>query len=182
MPLTGKQRHHLRALAHHLEPIVHVGHDGVSAPVLAQIDEALVAHELIKVRVSVDAPESREATAEAIAAGARAEIAQIIGRIVVVWRRRTTLKKKAKIALSADRVGGQKGSKGRTPGQRARAQAKTAAARSAKRRKLARARAPVRSGPSGGPGGSGGGAGQKRGGGGRARGNQSGRGGEGPRE
>ena len=136
MPLTGKQRQHLRALAHHLEPVVHVGHDGVTPAVLVQVDEALVAHELIKIRVSADAPSSREESADAIATGARAEIAQIIGRIVVLWRRRSVVKKKAKIALSPKGADGQKGSKGRAPGQRARAQAKTKAARSAKRRKL----------------------------------------------
>jgi RNA-binding protein len=140
MPLTGKQRQHLRALAHHLEPVVHVGHDGVTPAVLAQIDEALVAHELIKVRVSADAPSSREDSAEELATGTRAEVAQVIGRIVVLWRRRTPTKKKAKIALSPkSAAGGQKGSKGRAPGQRARAKAKTAAARTAKRQKLARA-------------------------------------------
>src|SRR5215471_18841528 len=113
MPLTGKQRHHLRALAHHLDPVVQIGHDGVTAAVLAQIDAALSAHELIKVRVGAESPSDRDEAAEAIAAGTRAEIAQIIGRVVVVWRRRDT-KKKAKIALSS-RPTAQKGSKGRPP-------------------------------------------------------------------
>ncbi|HVW28375.1 MAG TPA: ribosome assembly RNA-binding protein YhbY [Polyangiaceae bacterium] len=145
MALTGKQRHHLRALAHHLEPVVHVGHEGVSLAVVAQIDAALAAHELIKVRVSADSPDSREETAELIAAGTHSEIAQIIGRIVVVFRRRATSKasstrKKAKIALSPGGASsGQKGSKGRPPSQRAKAKAKTAAARAKKRQKLARA-------------------------------------------
>jgi RNA-binding protein len=133
MPLTGKQRHHLRALAHHLDPVVQIGHEGVSDAVLAQIDAALAAHELIKVRVGSESPLDRDEAAEAIAAGARAEIAQIIGRVVVVWRRRAT-QKKAKIPLSA-RSTAQKGSKGRPPGQRARAKARTAVARAAKRRK-----------------------------------------------
>ena len=135
MPLTGKQRHHLRALAHHLDPVVQIGHEGVSAAVVAQIDAALAAHELIKVRVGSECPLDREEAAEAIAAAARAEIAQIIGRVVVVWRRRpTATRKKAKISLSA-RPTAQKGSKGRPPGQRARAKARTAVARAAKRRK-----------------------------------------------
>ncbi|HEX4334827.1 MAG TPA: ribosome assembly RNA-binding protein YhbY [Polyangiaceae bacterium] len=163
MPLTGKQRQHLRALAHHLEPVVHVGHDGVTPPVLSQIEEALVAHELIKIRVSADAPATREESAEAMAAGARAEVAQIIGRIVVLWRRRPPTKKKAKISLSAK--GDQKGSKGRAPSQRARAKVKTAVARSAKRRKLARANVRGR-GRAGGSGGRGGGSAGSGGGGG----------------
>jgi RNA-binding protein len=147
MSLTGKQRQHLRALAHHLEPVVQVGHEGVSVAVLAQIEEALVAHELIKVRVGTESPSSRDEAATEIAEGAGAEIAQTIGRIIVVWRRReanaaTKQGKKAKIALSprggaAAGTKNQKGSKGRTPGQRMRAQAKTKATRAAKRRKLA---------------------------------------------
>jgi RNA-binding protein len=138
MALTGKQRHHLRSLAHHLDPIVHVGHDGVSPAVLSQIDEALVAHELIKVRISADSPTAREEAAELISAGTRSEIAQVIGRIVVVFRRRTA-KKKAKVALSPGGLSGQKGSKGRPPSQRAKAKEKTAIARAKKRQKLARA-------------------------------------------
>jgi len=138
MALTGKQRHHLRSLAHHLDPIVHVGHDGVSAAVLSQIDEALVAHELIKVRISADSPTGREEAAELISAGTRSEIAQVIGRIVVVFRRRTA-KKKAKVELSPGGLSGQKGSKGRPPSQRAKAKEKTAIARAKKRQKLARA-------------------------------------------
>ena len=135
MPLTGKQRHHLRALAHHLDPVVQIGHDGVTPAVLAQIDAALSAHELIKVRVGAESPSDRDEAAAAIAAGTRAEIAQIIGRIVVVWRRRDT-KQKPKIALSS-RPTAKKGSKGRPPGQRARAKARTKVAREAKRRKRA---------------------------------------------
>jgi RNA-binding protein len=138
MALTGKQRHHLRSLAHHLDPVVHVGHEGISPAVLAQIDAALAAHELIKVRISTDSPNDREEAAELISAGTKSEIAQVIGRIVVVFRRRTT-KKKAKVALSPAGLAGQKGSKGRPPSQRAKAKEKTAIARAKKRQKLARA-------------------------------------------
>jgi RNA-binding protein len=154
MALTGKQRHHLRSLAHHLDPVVHVGHEGISPAVLSQIDEALAAHELIKVRISSDSPDGREEAAELISAGTKSEIAQTIGRIVVVFRRRTT-KKKAKVALSPAGLAGQKGSKGRPPSQRAKAKAKTAVARAKKRQKRARAhqRAESRSrGSSGGEG------------------------------
>jgi len=145
MALTGRQRHHLRSLAHHLEPVVHVGREGISPAVLAQIDDALKTHELIKVRVGTDSPANREEAAGLIGAGTRSEIAQIIGRVIVVFRRRTT-KKKAKIALSPGAApSGQKGSKGRPPSQRAKAKAKTAVARAKKKQKLARAHAHARS-------------------------------------
>jgi RNA-binding protein len=140
MPLTGKQRHHLRALAHHLDPVVQIGHDGVTGAVVAQIDAALAAHELIKVRLGAECPMSRDEAAEAIAAGAHAEVAQIIGRVVVVFRRRP---KKAKVPLTPGKRT-QAGSKGRRPAARAKAKSKTATARAAKRRKREARRAPRR--------------------------------------
>jgi RNA-binding protein len=128
MPLTGKQRHHLRALAHHLDPIVQVGHEGLTEAVIAQIDEALAAHELIKVRIASESPVDREEAAARIAEGARAEVAQIIGRVVVVYRRRP---KKAKVAVPAGGASdasrgkrGKQGSKGRPPRARVRARKK----------------------------------------------------------
>ena len=137
MPLTGKQRHHLRALAHHLDPVVQVGHEGVTGAVVAQVDAALAAHELIKVRLSADGPGTRDEAAEALAAGARAEVAQIIGRIVVLFRRRP----KAKVPLTPGKRT-QEGSKGRLPGGRTKAKAKTASARAKKRAKREARRTP----------------------------------------
>ncbi len=51
MKLDGHQRRYLRSLAHHLKPIVQVGKAGLSPALLVAIDEALAAHELIKVRL-----------------------------------------------------------------------------------------------------------------------------------
>lgn len=96
MPLTGKQRHHLRALAHHLDPIVQIGHGGMTESVMAQIEEALAAHELIKIRLGTECPMDRDAVAEAIRVGARTEIAQTIGRVIVAFRRHA---KKPKVPL-----------------------------------------------------------------------------------
>ena len=47
--LSGAQRKHLRGLAHHVKPVVHVGKNGVTDPVLQEVEEALDSHELIKV-------------------------------------------------------------------------------------------------------------------------------------
>lgn len=137
MPLTGKQRHHLRALAHHLDPVVQVGHEGVTGAVVAQVDAALAAHELIKVRLAADGPETRDEAAQALADGARAEVAQIIGRVVVLFRRRP----KAKVPLKPGKRT-QEGSKGRLPGGRFKAKAKTAIARQKKRAKREARRTP----------------------------------------
>jgi RNA-binding protein len=89
MPLTSKQRQHLRALAHHLDPVATVGLAGVSDPVIEKVVEELENHELIKVRVTPEAPDDVKATADALAAGARAERVQVVGRIVVLYRRRS---------------------------------------------------------------------------------------------
>lgn len=97
--LTGKQRRFLRALAHHLEPVVQIGTNGVTPGVIAEIDRALRTHELIKVRVSADSPlEAREAV-EPIEAGTRSSAAQVIGRMLVLYRPR---KKDPKIVLPKD--------------------------------------------------------------------------------
>jgi RNA-binding protein len=86
--LTGKQRRHLRALGQQLGPTLHVGQEGVSEAVVRQADLQLEAHELIKVRVGDNAPEDRHATAESLARRTRAELAQVIGRTALLYRRR----------------------------------------------------------------------------------------------
>lgn len=88
MPLTSKQRRHLRGLAHHLDPVATVGVAGVSDAVLAKVREELEHHELIKVRISPDAPEPTRPTAEQVATGTGADLAQVIGHIAVLYKAR----------------------------------------------------------------------------------------------
>lgn len=81
-------RRRLRAAGHHLSPVVQVGKEGVTGPVLRQLDRALVDHELVKVKVGTESPEDRFATAEALLAGADgAWLAQILGRTMLLYRR-----------------------------------------------------------------------------------------------
>jgi RNA-binding protein len=86
--LTGKQRRHLRALGQQLTASLHVGHEGVSDPLVQQTDAQLEAHELIKIRIGDTAPEDRHATAEALAQRTRAHLAQVLGRTALLYRRR----------------------------------------------------------------------------------------------
>lgn len=88
MPLTSRQAKHLRALAHHVDPCVFVGAAGVSDAVIDKLDKELEIHELVKVHVDVDRDELR-AAADRLAAGTRSDVAQIIGKMVVVYRRRS---------------------------------------------------------------------------------------------
>jgi RNA-binding protein len=85
--LTGKDRSHLRALAHDLKPVVQIGVQGVTEGVLRAVDEALTTHELIKVRVSGEGGDLRAVGAE-LAAASRAHLAQVMGRMLLLFRRR----------------------------------------------------------------------------------------------
>lgn len=89
MPLTGKQRRALRALGHHLEPTVLVGKEGVSEGLRAAVEQALVDHELIKVKVGEGSPLDRHEVAEALAEATGAEVAQVLGRTLLLFKRNT---------------------------------------------------------------------------------------------
>jgi RNA-binding protein len=84
--LTPAQRKLHRADAHHLDPVVLVGGDGLSPAVKKEIDAALNAHGLIKVRVFSDDRSSREAMLQALADELGAAPIQHIGKLLVLWR------------------------------------------------------------------------------------------------
>ena len=88
MALKGKDRRRLRAAGHHLSPVVQVGQQGVTAGVIAAADQALLDHELVKVKISADAPLDRHEAAEALAKETRAEVAQVLGRTALLFRKR----------------------------------------------------------------------------------------------
>jgi len=83
--LSGKQRRKLRALAHHLEPVVLVGHGGVGPGVVSAVARALLDHELIKVRLHE--PEDKRALAEALAKATDASLCGLVGHTVILYRR-----------------------------------------------------------------------------------------------
>jgi putative YhbY family RNA-binding protein len=84
--LTSRERIHLKGRAHALEPIVQVGHGGLSDAVMGELERALTAHELIKVKINDADRHARHATAEAICARTGAAAVQQVGKIVVLWR------------------------------------------------------------------------------------------------
>ncbi len=86
--LTGSQRRYLRALAHPLKPIVQVGRSGLTAGVLGELGRALETHELVKVKVSPECPEEPADLASPIETALTAHVAQVIGRVLVVYRAR----------------------------------------------------------------------------------------------
>ena len=86
--LTGKQRRHLRALGHHLNAVVQIGHEGITDALVQAAGEQLEAHELIKVRVSENAPQDRHEAAELLARRCSAQVAQVLGRTALLYRPR----------------------------------------------------------------------------------------------
>ncbi|WP_081841166.1 ribosome assembly RNA-binding protein YhbY [Alicyclobacillus macrosporangiidus] len=85
--LTGKQIRALRALAHHLRPVVQVGKAGVTAGVIEQVEEVLDAQELIKVSVLDTSPLERDEVGDILVEETGASWVQSIGRTVVLYRR-----------------------------------------------------------------------------------------------
>ncbi|MFA6239708.1 MAG: ribosome assembly RNA-binding protein YhbY [Candidatus Hydrogenedentales bacterium] len=83
--LTSQQRRYLRSLAHHLEPIVYVGKQGITDALAQSAEEALHAHELIKVRFVDRKEEKKELTAE-LATRTSSLIAGIIGNVAMLYR------------------------------------------------------------------------------------------------
>lgn len=84
--LTGKQKRFLRAEAHHLTPIFQVGKGGVNGEMIKSIREVLEVRELIKVRILDNCEEDKNDVAKALATGARAELVQLIGLTVVLYK------------------------------------------------------------------------------------------------
>ncbi|MGC4087310.1 MAG: ribosome assembly RNA-binding protein YhbY [Polyangiaceae bacterium] len=99
-PLTGKQSRFLRALAHDRKPVVQIGHAGLTKPVLAAIEQALETHELIKVRVQADTGGEVRALVPELESALKANVAQVIGHTVLLYRRH---KKEPKIELPKDK-------------------------------------------------------------------------------
>jgi len=84
--LTPAQRKDHRAEAHHLDPVVMIGGDGLTAAVKKEVDLALNSHGLIKVRVFSDDRAAREAMFAALADELSAAPIQHIGKLLVLWR------------------------------------------------------------------------------------------------
>ncbi|MBM7649965.1 RNA-binding protein [Bacillus ectoiniformans] len=84
--LTGKQKRFLRSEAHHLSPIFQVGKGGVNDNMITQIAEALEVRELIKVSILQNCEEDKHDVAEALSKGAKAELVQLIGHTVVLYK------------------------------------------------------------------------------------------------
>ncbi len=95
MPLTSQQIRYLRGLTHHLQPVVMVGDKGLSENVMAEINNALEHHELVKIRLRTDR-DSRKAWIRQISESCGAEEVHVIGQVACFFKRN---KKKPVIEL-----------------------------------------------------------------------------------
>lgn len=84
--LNPAQRKQLRADAHHLQPVVIVGGDGLTDAVIGEADRALSAHGLMKVRVFSDDRLARQEMLQSLADRLDAAPVQHIGKLLVLWR------------------------------------------------------------------------------------------------
>ncbi len=84
--LTGKQKRYLRSRAHHLQPIFQVGKGGTNEHLIRHIEEALEVRELIKISVLNNCGEDAREVGAELAAGARAELVQVIGKTIVLYK------------------------------------------------------------------------------------------------
>src|SRR5436190_6190096 len=86
--LTNKERAHLKARAHALEPVVHTGAAGLTDAVVAEVDRALTAHELMKVRIGADDRQARVALGDELCTRTGATAVDRIGKVLILWRPR----------------------------------------------------------------------------------------------
>ncbi|MEB1808147.1 MAG: ribosome assembly RNA-binding protein YhbY [Bacillaceae bacterium] len=84
--LTGKQKRFLRSKAHHLTPIFQVGKGGVNENMIKQINDALEARELLKVSILQNCEDDKDEVANDLTKGARAELVQVIGNTIVLYK------------------------------------------------------------------------------------------------
>ena len=94
MTMTSKQRAELRAEAHHLQPSVHVGQHGLSPTLVQSLDDALRTRELGKVQLGRHADRSARETAQALAEATGADVVQVIGRTLTLYRENPELERR----------------------------------------------------------------------------------------
>ncbi|WP_256760133.1 ribosome assembly RNA-binding protein YhbY [Cohnella sp. WQ 127256] len=84
--LTGKQKRHLRALAHHLNPIFQVGKGGTNDHLVRHIEEAIEVRELIKISVLTNCSDDPREIGAEIAEKSGCELVQVIGKTIVLYK------------------------------------------------------------------------------------------------
>ena len=86
MALNIQQKKYLRGLAHHLNPVIIIGQNGLSDGLMNELESTLDHHELIKIRIAAGDREERKEIMETVCRTTGAELVQAIGRVFVIYR------------------------------------------------------------------------------------------------
>ena len=86
--LTPRERAHLKARAHALEPVVQTGGSGLTDRLVTEVDRALTAHELIKVKIGSDDRAERMTLGEELCDRTGAAPVHRVGKVLIMWRPR----------------------------------------------------------------------------------------------
>jgi len=89
--LTNGQKKALRGMGHHLEPVVYVGKEGFSPALLKSMEQALKAHELIKIKLGQNCPVERNEAGTELARLTGSDLVQLIGRMILLYRQNPDL-------------------------------------------------------------------------------------------
>jgi RNA-binding protein len=85
-PLTPAQKQFLKARAHSLQPVVMIGNQGLTPAVTKELECALVAHELVKIKAASDDADTRRAWLAELCSATGAQEVQRIGKVLVLYR------------------------------------------------------------------------------------------------
>ena len=84
--LSNKQLSYLRGLGHHLTPVAMVGREGITDRVINSVNEVILAHELIKVKIQNNCPVNKKEAAAELAGQTSATVIQVIGKVILLYR------------------------------------------------------------------------------------------------
>ncbi len=97
--LTGKQKRYLRSLAHHLQPIMQIGKQGITENFIQTFLDAIDNHELVKISVLQNCLESKDSLSQTLCEETNCDLVQVIGNQLIFYRPTTKKDKKDKIIL-----------------------------------------------------------------------------------
>ena len=92
--MKGRERAELRAEAHHLDPLVHVGQHGLTPSLISALDDALRARELVKVKLRTSEDVKPKDVANSLAIATDSTVVQVIGRTATLFRENPEIDKK----------------------------------------------------------------------------------------
>lgn len=87
MALDSKKKKQYRAIAHSLKPVLIISENGLNENIEKELERALDDHELIKIKININDPDTRKSMASELAERHKAELVQVIGKMVVLLRR-----------------------------------------------------------------------------------------------